>query len=91
MQSLDPSCLVESSRALYLPPLAGYLIALYAEGFQASMADNRGPALWRDCWAGSFGMVRIWGADVGRWRWRLVAEPCPPNRRQPAKATLMLH
>lgn len=62
------------SRGLYLPPVAGWLIALHldrcADGFRPG-----GP--WRDRWRGCFGMVRTLGFDAGRLRLRLVIERQP--------------
>lgn len=60
------------SRGLYLPPVAGYLIAFYLDRCAAGFAPD-GP--WRDCWPGVAGPVLTFGFDAGSVRLRLVIEP----------------
>ena len=69
------------SRGLYLPPVAGYLIAFYLDRCATGFGSG---GAWRDSWPGVAGPVQTVGFDAGSIRLRVVIERC--DRRQ-ARAT----
>lgn len=62
------------TRSLYLPPIAGWLIAAHVDRCRDGF---RPVGLWRYHWGGAVGLVRTFGVDAGVLRLRVVIEPQP--------------
>ena len=64
--------MIVRTQSVYLPSIAGWLLALHVDRCKGGFSSVGG---WRDCWPGAGGCpVRTLGVDLGPVRVRVVIE-----------------
>jgi len=74
--------MIVRTRSVYLPPIAGWLVALRVDHCEGGFSHG---GVWRDCWPGAGARpVRTLGVDLGLARVRVVLELAPESHRKPS-------